>query len=215
MLSFISILLMVLFGENKQFDAQLKNYLDAKLKSYSKYEYQVMSLPKSYARVEIKDNKEFRINKNYAYIPISVYDKDNFVSSSLLTVRLKLFKEVWVAQSKIEKNVNLTPAMFLVKEENVAVVAGNVFDVSGNLRSVRSKINIREGSVLTQEMVKAIPVVKNGEKLTMHSGKNGVDVSIDVVSRNEGCVGDLINVQGGSTVYKARIIDKSNLMLEE
>jgi flagella basal body P-ring formation protein FlgA len=215
MLSLISILLVTLFGNNNQLEPQLKNYLDTKLKSYSSYEYQVMSLPKSFSKIEIKNEKEFRIKKNYGYIPITVYSANNSISSALLTVRLKLFKEVLVSQNKIERNAGLASEMFTNKIENVASVEGSVMDVASDLTSLRSKVVIREGIVLTKEMVEPLPIVKTGAKLILHTGKNGVDVTVDVISRQEGCEGDLINVQNGSKIFKARIIDKYNLKLEE
>jgi flagella basal body P-ring formation protein FlgA len=215
MLTLISILLIALFDNSHQLETHLKNYLDSKLKSYSKYEYQIMNMPKSYSKIEINNEKEFRINKNYGYIPISIYSGKNSVSASLLTLRLKLYKEVLVAQAKIERNVCLQKEMFVSKIENVTSVDGYVFEVGDEINLFRSKSIIREGSILTKEMMDRVPLVKIGDKVIMHTGKNGVDVTADVISRQEGVEGSLINVQCGGAIYKAKILDKYNLRLEE
>jgi len=172
-------------------------------------------MPKSYSRLEINNEKEFRIKKNYGYVPIAIYSSNNSISSSLLTVKLKSYKEVLVSQSKIERNVKLSPEMFIARIENVSSVEGTPFETLDGMDLFRSRTVIREGSILIKEMVEQMPIVKIGDKMKMHSGGNGVDVTVDVVSRQEGVVGGIISVQSGSTIYKAKIIDKNNLKLEE
>ena len=215
MLSLISILLTVIIGGNKTFDAQLKNYLDARLKSYVRYEYQIIRLPNSYSKIEIDKQREFKINKNYGFVPVDIYTKQNLVSTGLVTVRLKLFKEVLVASEKINREQTLAPSMFAKEVENVANFEGSLFINSNELSAYRSKLVIRKGAVLINDLIEPVPVVNVGDKMILHTGRNGVDVSIDVNARQEGCVNDIISVQSEGKIFKAKIIDQYNLMLEE
>ena len=158
MLSLITILLGLIAGNNG-FETHLKKYLDEKLKSYEKYEYQIMRLPVSYARIEINEEKEFRLNKNFAYIPIRIFDHKSQVSSSIITISLKLYRPVFIARKKVGAKENLSSSMFERKLADVGSIEERVFEDFDGLSSYRSKILIKEGMILSKEMVEMIPLI--------------------------------------------------------
>ena len=65
MLSLLSILIGLLLPQNRSLDAQLKSYLDDRLKGFVKYEYQIVQEPKNYSGIEINKEKDSRLSKNY------------------------------------------------------------------------------------------------------------------------------------------------------
>ncbi len=211
-------LLFILLGfvtlQAKPFEDELKSYLQSKLGSYEKYEYQVVQKPKGFKRMKINNEKSFRLVKNYAYVPVKIYDEKNNASSALLTVRVKLFKTVFVTIQKVNAGENLFATMFERKLEDIASLDGNLVGEQ-DLSLYRSKVLVKEGTVLTKELVELIPIVNKGEKVIVHAGKNGVDVTIDAVTRQDGCPGDVISVQANNKIFKAKVIDKYNLTLVE
>ena len=65
-------------------------------------------------------------------------------------------------------------------------------------------------------MIEPVPIVSKGDKIILHTGRTGVDISIDVIARQDGCAGDVISVYAnGSKLYKGKIVDKNNLTLVE
>ncbi len=196
------------------FDAQLKTYLREKLSMFEKFEYQIVQAPKSYSKMEINSEKNFRLVKNYAYVPVKIYDKQNVVSVSLLTVRVKLFKSVLFSIGNINQNEILTASMFSQKLEDVASFADKVIDPD-KLVNKRSRLLIKAGTILTVDMLESIPAINKGDKIVVHAGKDGVDISVDAISRQDGCVGDVISVQSNNKIFKAKVIDKFNLTLVE
>lgn len=216
MLGLLSILFGFLFAQDKNFDANLKNYLDDKLNSYVKYEYQIVQMPKNYSRIEINTEKNSRLTKNYFYLPVKVYDSKNSPSGALITIRVKLYKNVLIASNEIRRNENLSPNLFDMKIEDVSMYKGKTIDVEENLANFRTKVLVKAGTILSKEMIEPIPIISKGDKIILHAGGTGVDVSIDVIARQDGCAGDVISVYAnGSKLYKAKIIDKSNLTLVE
>ena len=196
------------------FDAQLKTYLREKLSMFEKFEYQIVQAPKSYSKMEINSEKNFRLVKNYAYVPVKIYDKQNVVSVSLLTVRVKLFKSVLFSIGNINQNELLASSMFSQKLEDVASFADKVIDPD-KLVNKRSRLLIKAGTILTVDMLESIPAINKGDKIVVHAGKDGVDISVDAISRQDGCVGDVISVQSNNKIFKAKVIDKFNLTLVE
>lgn len=216
MFGLISIMIGLIFGQGQNFNAQLKKYLDEKLNSYAKYEYQIIQAPKNYFRIEISEDRKSRLDKNYFYLPVKIYDHRNLVSVSLLTIRVKLYKNVFSASREIRRNENLLPNMFKVKMADVSLYGDNVINVTEDLSNYRSRVLIKTGSILSENMIEQIPVVNRGNKIILHTGGLGVDVSIDVIARQDGCLGDVISVySNGNKLYKGKIVDKSNLTLVE
>ena len=216
MLGLISILIGLVFGQGQNFNAQLKKYLDEKLNSYAKYEYQIIQAPKNYSRIEISDDRKARLDKNYFYLPVKIYDNKNFASLSLLTIRVKLYKNVFSASREIKRNENLLPNMFEVKMADVSLYGDNVVNVTEDISNYRSRVLVRTGTILSEEIIEPIPAVNKGDKVVLHTGGLGVDVSIDVTARQDGSVGDVISVySNGNKFYKGKIVDKSNLTLVE
>lgn len=216
MFGLISILLGLVFGQGQNFNVLLKKYLDEKLNSYAKYEYQIIQAPKNYSRIEISDDRKPRLDKNYFYLPVKIYDHKNLASVSLLTIRVKLYKNVFFASREIRRNENLLPNMFEVKMADVSLYGDNVINVTENLSNYRSRVLVKTGSMLSEEMIERVPAVNRGDKIILHTGGLGVDVSIDVIARQDGCVGDVISVySNGNKLYKGKIVDKSNLTLVE
>ncbi len=209
------ILISFLLGEGKNFDLQLKAYLDNKLSGYTKYEFQIMQSLEKFARIEINTEKKLKIVKNYGYLPVTLYDKDNNASSSLLTIKLKLFKNVLVASQAINRSEELMDSMFTEKNIDISLLTGKPIDPAEDILDHRSRVFIKEGDILRKEMIEPIPVVNKGDSIVLHAGKNGVDVTVDCIARQEGCIGDVISVQSVNKLYKAKIIDKYNLMLVE
>ena len=97
MVGLISILLALIIEQGNYFDLQLKKYLDKNLKSFIKYEYQVVKMPKSYTKIEINSEKTFRLNKNYGYVPVEIF-KNNSVSQTFLVVKLRLYQNIFFLQ---------------------------------------------------------------------------------------------------------------------
>ena len=215
MSSMISILLALILGLGKSFDAQLKNYLNDRLGSFKKFEYQIVQIPKTYSRIEINEEREFRLHKNYAYVPVKVYHENNGISFSLLTVRVKLFQDVLVAIKDIQRNEDFSFANFNSELTDVALFEPKPVNPENDLSSFRNKVMIKEGTVLTENMIEPKPVVFKGDQLILHTGANSVDISIDVIARQDGCISDVISVQSNSKLYKGKIIDKNNLTLIE
>ena len=216
MVGLVSILIGIVFGQGQNFNAQLKKYLDEKLNSYAKYEYQIIQAPKNYSRIEISDDRKSRLDKNYFYLPVKIYDNKNVASLSLLTIRVKLYKNVFSASREIKRNENLLPNMFEVKMADVSLYGDNVINVTEDISNYRSRVLIKTGTILSEEIIEPIPAVNKGDKVVLHTGGLGVDVSIDVTARQDGCVGDVISVYSiGNKFYKGKIVDKSNLTLVE
>lgn len=216
MISSLLILLQISVNSDKAFETQLKNYLDEKFASYVKYEYQISELPKNYFKIELDYDREFRLNKNYAFVPVKIYDRKNRASLSLITLKIKLYQYVFVALKDISRNELLSEDKFTQKLIDVTKMRGKVVQHIDFREVFRTKAIIKNGSVLVEELIEPVPDVFYNEKLILHAGRNGVDISTEVTAKEEGRIGDVIRVvTNDNKLFKAKIIDKYNVSLIE
>ncbi len=216
MISSLLILMQIFFNADKAFESQLKNYLDEKFASFVKYEYQISEMPKNYFRLELDYDREFKLNKKYAFVPVKVYDRKNSASLSLITLKIKLFQNVLVALEDISRNELLSENHFTKKLVDVTNLRGKAVQSIDFNESFRAKSIIKNGSVLVEELIEPVPDVLYNEKLILHAGRNGVDISTEVTAREEGRIGDVIRVvTSDNKLFKAKIIDKYNVSLIE
>ena len=212
MINLINILLIILFSPN-DLELKVKNYLDKKLSNFEKYEFEIVSLPKKYLEIKIDEEKSFQLVKNFGYVPVVVRSANNNFQNSVITLKLKLFKKVFVTKKNIQADELLNEKKLVEKLLDVSQLNGNTFSVTENINEFKSKVNLKENSVLLYEHLKKIPLVSKGNKIILHTGSNGVNISIEAVSRQDGYLGDIISVQAMNKIYKAKVIDKQNLEL--
>lgn len=212
MINLINILLIILFNTN-DLELKLKNYLNKNLSNFEKYEYEIVSIPKNYFEIKIDEEKNFQISKNYGYVPVIVRGSNKVFQTSVITLKLKLFKKVFVVKKNIQMDEYLNEKYLEEKLFDISQLNGSTFSTSENICEFKSKINLKENSILLNEHVKKIPLISKGDKIILHAGGNGVDITIEAISRQDGYSGDIISVQALNKIYKAKVIDKQNLAL--
>ncbi|MEW6654024.1 MAG: flagellar basal body P-ring formation chaperone FlgA [Bacteroidota bacterium] len=211
-------LLLILLGffslQAKSFDEAMKTYLHNNLSSFDKIEYSVVQMPRNFGRIEINNDKKMKLVKNFAYVPVKVFDKNDNVSLAFITVKVKLYKTALVAVQKVSANEILTEALFQSKMKDVASIESSLIEPR-DLNLYRSRVSMKEGTILSKDFVELIPIINKGDKVIIHAGKNGVDISLEARAREDGHLGEIIRVQVESKIFKAKVIDKYNLMLVE
>ncbi|MFA7227820.1 MAG: flagellar basal body P-ring formation chaperone FlgA [Melioribacteraceae bacterium] len=216
MLGLLTILFAFFAGPDKNFDARLEIYLNQKFEGYAKYEYQIVQLPVKYSKIEINEEKKSRLTKNYLYLPVKIYDSGSAPSNSILTIRVRLFKNVFASSKEIRRNEIIRTDNIEIKLAEVSMYEGRTLSEAEDLTNYRSRTLIKPGTIITPDMIEPLPAVFKGDKLKLHTGNTGVDVSVEVVARQDGSVGEIISVySGGNKLYKGRVVDKNTITLVE
>ncbi|MCX7875626.1 MAG: flagellar basal body P-ring formation chaperone FlgA [Melioribacteraceae bacterium] len=212
MLSLINILLFVLVNTSN-FETELKKYLDSKLNNYDSYEFEIVKNPVNTVKITIDETKEFKILNNFGYVPVKILISKNEVKSSVLTIKLKLYKKCFVTKRTINSEQLLNKDFLEKKLVDITQFNGKIFSTEENLGEYKTKINLKEGLVLMYEHLKKIPLVNKGDKVILHAGNSVVNVTVEATTREEGYLGDVISVQALNKIFKAKVIDKQNLVV--
>ena len=172
-------------------DVLIKEYLNVKLLGYDKWEYEISSKLRAIDKVEIDHNKDFKLVRQFGYIPVSVYIK-GVKQSATLTVKLNLYRRVLVAGRDIKAGEELKQADFDFRIVEVSQL--NDEPLTELKHSKQAKMNIRRGVVLTRSNVVLTPDIDLGEVVEAYYHNGGVVISFPVIARQVGYIGERIKV---------------------
>jgi len=216
-LSIIKILFLFIMTGMNNHDINISAYLNKHLSDYNKIEYTIIS-PKNIdlSSCVFDDSRIFRIEGNYAYLPVQLSNKSGLQRNTLITLKLKLFKNVLVANRVIRKKENLNINDFKVLEREVSTLRFNPLDASSTINQLRTKFKISENSILQQSMVERIPDVRIGDRIEAMFSNNSVNVRFAVTARSEGIVGEIIDIKrDDKKLFKAEILNNTTVRIIE
>jgi len=214
----------------EQFDSEISNYLQTKLVSYSKWNYEIISKPNVLnnegIKLQIDNSKEFKLNGQYAYIPIKIQITENRFSYSLLTLKMELFDTVLIAKKNIKYNDTISAYDTELKIENVTNLKGKILSKE-NLLNIQSQElefselnllkairNINAGEILFENMFTELPLINKGDKLQAHFIYGNISISFDVEAREDGFSGNKIRViDTNKKIYTALVLNKNNVKI--
>lgn len=210
------IIILNLFTGNSGFESELQKYLIKNYSSYEKIEFQITDNLSAVSKIVIDEEREPRLNKNTLLVPVKLISRNKSESKSFITLKVKLYKTVFVARQDIQKDELISNDQFRKELKEVSQLNGTFYNDNDFPVATKSKVKIKEGNILLNEMIEKNPDVLPNERLILHAGRNGVDITTEVVSREKGNIGDIIRVVADQKkIFSAKIIDKYNVLLIE
>ncbi len=206
----------LLIGNNNE-ELNINDYLSKHISGYKSIEYTIVS-PKNIvlSTCIIDDSRNIKVTGNFAYLPIKQLNKNGTFKNTIITLRLKLFKNVLVANRKIVKKEFLNTHDFKIVEKEVSKLRFSPVDVSVPLDYYRSKLKISKNSILQVSMLEKIPDIQTGDRIEAVFINNSVNISFVVTARSEGVVGDLIKIKRDDRkIFKAKIINNKTVKIIE
>jgi flagella basal body P-ring formation protein FlgA len=205
-----------IFNSYESLPTEIRAKLESEFNSYKKVEFSVVKSVKQYKSIVLKEGENINVIGSTAYIPVNVVDRNGKNKRTTLSVRVKIFEDVFVAVENIDKWSKLKSTDFQLVEKEVTSVRGDVVESIGEIIGKRADRYIKKGDVLTSEAIEEMPVVFPDDKLDACSIVGNVKVSFFVFAKQEGTVGDVIRVRNSDNkIYKAEIIDYKNVLIVE
>lgn len=215
------IISILFFNAGGERNSNLDSYLKQKLSDFTKYEYEVVSLP-SYIetindeRVSISQERELKINYGFAYVPVDIKLTNDNISQSIITLKINLYDEVFTSARKIKRGEIISKSDFYVEEKEITHLRNNAVDISKMLNNVQASVNIGENAILQENMIEKLPDVKAGDKVFAFSTVGTVTVTFPVIVREDGRTGETIRVlRDDKLIFKAVVIDSQNVKIIE
>ncbi|MDX1702124.1 MAG: flagellar basal body P-ring formation chaperone FlgA, partial [Melioribacteraceae bacterium] len=190
----INIFILLLLINTNLFSIDVEKYLNERLKNYSKISYNIIS-PKSLdlSGCKIDNSRELKISKDLAYLPV-IISKNGEIKHSFITLRVKLYKAVLVANKPIRKNQYLSKTDFNIINKEISRLRFEPTETSLNLLNYRSRLNIKENTILQNGMIEKIPDIETGDRIEAVYNNNSLNIKFKVTARSEGTAGSIIRV---------------------
>jgi len=215
MIKALILTLIMVFPPDDSISDKINTFLDKRLNQYDKYEYEIIKAPENTEGLKIIEENEFNIKTNIVYLPVN-FINDGRNIRSFITLRLKLFRNVFVTSKSIERKKSLSKEDFHIMQVDVTQIKGNIFTQFDRLNEYRAKVNMNAGTVLIDELIETAPIVYAGEKVTASSICRNVLVSTEALSKQDGTMGEIITViTSDKKQFKAKIIDQQNVLIIE
>jgi flagella basal body P-ring formation protein FlgA len=145
------------------------------------------------------------VNGTFIYVPVTIESKSGKLKS-LLTLRMKLRKMALVAIHEIQVNTDLQVSDFVQQEVDATGLRGSLITDYTELTRLKSKMHIKSGSYLTDQMIRRRSLIKHGDPILCYVSNSSVVVSLDCIARDDGNPGEIIHVMSRDKhVYRAKI----------
>lgn len=192
----------------KKFEQALNEYLTQKLTAYTSWnieEIQPNGKITSFEGFSIDTLRPLNVNGTFIYVPIAIESKNGKLKS-LLTLRMKLKKMALVVLHDIEVNTELQVSDFVQQDVDATTVRGKLITDLAEVSRLKSKMFIKSGMYLTDQMIRRRSLIKHGDPILCYISKGGVVVSLDCTSRDDGNPGEIIHVMSkDKRIYRAKI----------
>lgn len=209
----IFVILLSISISAQNFKSEVENYFNQKLKGYNKIEVSFLNDITQH-NYKIDESRELKIKGSTAYLPVNYSDKSRLVNS-ILTIQLKLYKLVPVAIKEIKRKEKIESNSFMLQSVDVSSLKYSEAAIASDLNSVRAKSLIKEGQIITKDLIEEIPVVQSGSRVLAEYVKGSVIISTEAVARQDGRVDEVIDILTASNeLLKAKVINSQKVLIE-
>lgn len=198
----------------QSFEEQALKYLQKEFPEYQKIEMQLQNNFSSDEKITIDYTRNINLSKGIAFIPV-IATKGKKTSASIISVRVKLYKKLLVANKDIDKKESFTKDNFEQRDMDVTKLNGNPVKINFAISDYRAKSFIKKGEILFEEKIEKIPLINSGDKVFAEVRNGNVVVNTEAFARQQGSIGDLIEfVSSNNKIFKARILDVNKVVVE-
>jgi flagella basal body P-ring formation protein FlgA len=198
----------------QSFKEQVAENLQKAFPEYEKIEMQFPNNFSSNEKITIDCTRSINLSRGIAYIPV-IATKEKKTSSSIVSVKVELFKKILVANRDFGKKELLQKPGFEEKVMNVTKINGNPVSIDFAVSEYRVKSLVKNGDILFEEMIERIPLINSGDKVFAEVRNGNVIVTTRAIARQQGSTGDVIElISQYNKIIKAKIVGSNKVIVE-
>ncbi len=160
----IFVILLSISVSAQNFRSEVESYLTKHLIGYDKIEFSFLSNV-STNNYKIDESRELKVKNGTAYLPVK-YSVKNKSINSIISLQLKLYKLVPVAVKEIKRKEKIDVNSYILRSIDVASLNYYKNAIADELNSVRAKSMIKEGQIITKDLIEEIPAIQYGSRIT-------------------------------------------------
>jgi flagella basal body P-ring formation protein FlgA len=146
--------------------------------------------------------------KGYVSIPVEIVSQGKTEARATVAVRIRTFGTVVVTHRLLQQHEALsTENTSLATMETTSVPDDRIVDLRG-IEGKQSARMIAADAIVTTSMIENIPLIRQGDHLVIMVGMLNAVVKVEGTAKQDGCMGDVIEVQrsGSHERLQGRIV---------
>lgn len=166
----------------------------------------VVSVRENRSFDELRPTDSLRVYSNMTSPPRGSYSLKYDIVRNGITIktlsssaRVRIYEDAYVANRKIDRGEDINPNDFRIERCDVTYDLDQIVRPSVKLDSMRADKTIRAGEALEYRMIERIPVIARGDEVVIRCAIGALEISTLGVAKEDGCIGDLINVMNKET----------------
>ncbi len=144
----------------------------------------------------LPENCSFR---NTQTVQVVIENNAKIVRKIPITARIRIFRPVCVALTRINRNAPITESSIRVEKREVTELSRNSYEFPDSLYGKVVDRTIIAGKILTDDYIKPEILVRGGEKVKIVASENEALVSVEGEALRDGAFGDKIPVRSALT----------------
>lgn len=112
-----------------------------------------------------------------------------------LPIRVKVFLDVLVIKKSISRGQKIDASMLEHAKKNIALLYQGYFIQKGHLKNTEARLNLKRGSVITDNNIRPSNLVKSGQNVTLILDYNGINIRTSGKALQSAKMGQLIKVR--------------------
>ncbi len=202
----------------------LKNLVEAFLKEnfprYEEIDFEFLHVPKNIHlpsgpyKIRLKVSDTFQCHGRQS-LEIIVKEINGRRRVQNMAIYLRAFGKVLVAASKIRRKEKLTAENIRIEKRDITAVSGMPLRKPSDVLGQLAKQTIIPGRIITTRLVELDPVIKSGDEVTVISDNGPISISINGIARQDGQLGQIIQVKNlvSLKLVRGRVLEAGILEL--
>ena len=133
--------------------------------------------------------------RGYVSVPVEIDGGGRIQRQMIVSVKVRLFGQVYVAKHQLERHENLTEDDVTRRLVEITFLPDDIVLRQDQLTGRRSSRMIAEGGLLRESSLELIPLVFRDERVTLLVKAGNVLVSSSGIAKEDGVFGSTIEVQ--------------------
>lgn len=194
---------------------EVVNMVEQSIHKYFSKEYNIpsQSIAVSFKRIpelsDLKNNHQLKLQNprgkfktGYQTIWLEVYEKNIFQKKFPVSFSITIKQKVVTAKRKIKPGQKFNDELVDISEQSISCKLGNVYTSLKEIYNLESSRFIKQGAIITRNMVRPVSVLENGDKVEIMMNVGNVSITTTGVAKGYGQIGEKINVICESTGEK-------------
>lgn len=148
---------------------------------------------------------------------VSIFERGEIIKIVPVLVKVQIKAKVLVAKKKINSKADIMPELVDIVWKDVSEVQNLDFVRLDELKGLRAKRVIPEGTILTHDLLEPKPLVLRGQLVTVIYNKAGLEIRMVGKALKTGTLNELIPVRNEKSkkIFFAKVIDAGKVQLGE